>query len=253
MRLERVIGAELVHRTPRSVALSTAGLALYERTAPHLAALVQAVKKLPESSQQPAGDLRLTAPHDFGAIVLPAILAQFSRRYPDIRFDVRITNARLDLIADGFDLAIRVAGPTMRNSSLTIRRLGNAGTSFYAAPAYTARRGKPKQVGDAKHEWILHPNLSTLWKVPRGTARFLCDDFFIIRDLVRDGVGVGMLPAFVADAYVRDGSIEPVAIGDRPAAVAAYVMLYPSSGEVPRKVAAFRDFLVERLKHTPLA
>jgi DNA-binding transcriptional LysR family regulator len=211
------------------------------------------VTKLPESSAQPAGDLRLTAPHDFGAIVLPAILTQFARRYPDIRFDIRISNARLDLVADGFDLAIRVAGSAMKDSSLTVRRLGTAGTGFYAAPAYLARRGKPKQGGDANHEWILHPSLSAALKIPRGTARFLCDDFFITRDLVRDGIGVGMLPAFVADAYVRDGSIEPLVIGERPALAAAYVMLYPSSGEIPRKVAAFRDFLVERLQHRPLA
>ena len=251
-RLEELVGAELLHRTTHSVALSTAGAALYERTAHHLAALEQAVLKLPERAEEPAGELRLTAPHDFGAILLPEILSQFSRRYPEIRLDVRLTNARVDLVAEGFDLAIRVAGGSMKDSSLIVRRLGTAGGDFYAAPSYVARRGKPKLVGEAKHDWIMHPNLISHWKVPREKIRFFCDDFLVARDLVREGAGVGFLPSFVAETYVRDGSIESLETGDRRFASGSFALLYPSSNQVPRKVTAFRDFLVERLKRVPL-
>jgi DNA-binding transcriptional LysR family regulator len=251
-RLEDVVGAELLHRTTHSVALSTAGIALYERTAHHLAALDQAVIKLPERAEEPAGDLRLTAPNDFGAIVLPEILAQFSFRYPQIAFDVRLSNDRVDLVAGGFDLAIRAAPARMKDSSLTIRRLGFARADFYAAPSYVARRGKPRLLGDPKHDWIMHANLTSTWKLPAKTVRFLCDDFLLIRNLVREGGGVGLLPRFVADAYVRDGSLEMVPVGSAPPLGAPFVLLYPSSGHVPRKVTAFRDFLVERLKTAPL-
>jgi DNA-binding transcriptional LysR family regulator len=249
-RLERVVGAELLHRTTHRVALSTAGIALYERTAPHLAALNQAVLKLPERAEEPSGALRITAPSDFGAIVLPAMLAEFARRYPKVSFDVRLSNTRVDLVAEGFDLAIRAGPARMKDSTLTVRRLGAAAADFYAAPSYLARRGRPKHTGDPAHDWILHPFTFSLWKLPR-TVRFLCDDFFTIRDLVREGAGIGALPSFVAEPYLRDGSLELVPSGSRTSA-GQFVLLYPSSGQVPRKVAAFRDYLVERLKKNPL-
>ena len=252
-QLEELVGAELLHRTTHTVALSTAGLALYERTAHHLAALEQAVRKLPERAEEPSGELRLTAPLDFGHIVLPEILVQFARRYPDIRFDVRLTNARVDIVSEGFDVALRASIGPLKDSSLTVRRLGSARSRFYAAPAYVARRGKPRQLGEAKHDWLLHPGTLAFWKLPREmTFRFLCDDFFLARDLVRDGAGIGLLPYFVAEPYVRDGLLEPVPIGDLPRESGGFFLLYPSIGQVTRKVIAFRDFLLERLKKSPL-
>ena len=251
-RLEDVVGAELLHRTTHSVALSTAGTALFERTAHHLAALDRAVIKLPERGEEPSGELRLTAPIDFGVIVLPEVLSQFARRYPEIRFDIRLTNARVDLVAEGFDLAIRAAPGKMKDSSLTVRRLGVISGYFYAAPSYIARRGKPKVLGDPKHDWIIHPNMISFWKMPAQSVRFRCDDFLLTCNLVRDGAGVGALPRFVANASVRDGSVESVLVGSRPSFLGHFALLYPSSGHVPRKVTAFRDFLVEHLKKGPL-
>lgn len=177
--------------------------------------------ELPERDEEPSGELRLTAPNDFGAIVLPDILSHFLRRYPQIHFDVRLTNARTDLVAEGFDLAIRAAPTGMKGSALTVRRLGTAGGELYAAPSHVARRGRPKLLADPKHDWIMHPHMMATLKVPKHSVRFRCDDFLLARDLVRDGAGVALL--------------------------------YPSSGHVPRKVSAFRDFLVDRLKTAPLA
>jgi len=251
-RLEQRLGAELIHRSTHSVSVSTAGAALYERAAQHLAALDRAVRDVPERAQIPSGLLRITAPQDFGLILLPELVAQFSRRYPAISFEIRISNARLDLVAEGLDLAIRTAG-TMKDSSLTARRLGDAGSALYAAPSYLARRGKPARLGDPRHEWLAHPAALARWKTPHKNAvRFLCDDFLVMRELVRDGAGIGLLPRFVAAAYVRDGLIESVPLASLPATEASLVLLYPSSGQLPRKVAVFRDFLVQRLK-TPLA
>jgi DNA-binding transcriptional LysR family regulator len=253
-RLEELVGAELLHRTTHAVALSTAGAALYERTAHHLSALDQAVCKLPERAELPSGQLRLTAPPDFGTIVLPEILSQFSLRYPEVCFDVRLTSKVIDLIAEGFDLAIRATSRRLKDSSLTVRRLGTPAHSFYAAPAYLARRGKPRRLGEPKHDWVLHPSFISHWKLPRDRIwRFVCDDFLLVRDLVRDGAGVGWLPSFVAEPYVRDGTLEAVSLADRPRGDAAFLLLYPSSGQVPRKVTAFRDFLLERLKKTPFS
>ncbi len=251
-RLEEVVGAELLHRTTHKVALSTAGIALYERSAHHLAALDEALSGLAERREEPSGELRLTAPHDFGAVVLPAIVAQFSRRYPDVRCDIRLTNAPVDLVASGYDLAIRAASTPMKDSMLTVRRLGTAGTDFYAAPSYVARRGKPKRLGEPGHDWLLHPGAVKLWKIPRDVVRTVADDFLLMRDLVREGAGVGLLPHFLADAFLREGWLEVVPLTDQLPMTAIYMLLYSSSGQVPRKVTAFRDFLIERLKKAPL-
>src|SRR6516162_9126880 len=91
-RLEEGVGAELVHRTTRRVALSTAGIALYERAAPHLAQLRSAVCSLPELEEAPSGELRITAPIDIGATLLPEVVARFTLRYPAVRVDARLTN-----------------------------------------------------------------------------------------------------------------------------------------------------------------
>ena len=94
--LEEQLGAELLHRTTHAVALSTAGVALYERVAPHVAALNQAVQKLPERAAVPSGELRMTAPQDVAQVILPEVFTQFARRYPEVRIDLRATNRHVD-------------------------------------------------------------------------------------------------------------------------------------------------------------
>lgn len=252
-RLEETVGAELIHRDTHRVALSTAGTALYERTASHLAALAGAVGTLPERSEQPSGELRVTAPHDFAAIVLPALVAQFVLRYPEVRVDLRVTNARVDLIAEGFDLAIRAVPGKLADSRLTARRLGIGSMGFYASPSYLARRGEPRAFGDPKHEWVAMRAMLKLLRAPRDfQPRVTADDILTIHNLVREGVGVGFLPGFVTSTDVAQGRLQAVLPGHSIGA-ASLMLVYPSSGQVPRKVTAFRDFLVERLKARPLA
>ena len=240
--LEEIVGAELIHRTTHAVALSTAGTVLYERTAIHLRALDKAIGHLPERGEQPSGVLRLTAPPDFGTIVLPDVLAQFALRCPEVAFELHITNTTIDLVAEGFDLAIRAAGAGLKDSTLTVRRLGTVNGSFYAAPSYIARRGRPRSISP-DHEWLLDPMAVRRWKLAREQVRFLCDEFAVIRDLAREGAGLAFLPDYFAAPYVRSGQLESVQIPGR-AMSAPLVLLYPSSGQVPRKVVAFRDFLL---------
>jgi len=250
-RLEGQLGAELIHRTTHQVALSTAGTALYERTAPHLNALGSALGELPETALEPSGELRLTAAHDVAALILPEVMAQFSLRYPDVRFDLRVTNVRLDLIAEKLDLAIRAANKLV-DSTLKVRRLGAAPARFYAAPSYLARRGQPRVIGDPKHEWIFMPRAVSFFRVPRDfRARVLVDDIITSRNLACQGVGVTMLPPFVAADAVARGQLEAVLTPRALGSVSLY-LVYPSSGHVPRKVSVFSDFLAARLRARPI-
>jgi DNA-binding transcriptional LysR family regulator len=250
--LESQLGAELLHRTTHAVALSTAGVALYERVAPHLAALNQAVQKLPERAAVPSGELRMTAPQDIAQVILPEVLTQFARRYPEVRVDLRATNRQVDLVAEGFDLAIRAA-TKMKDSTLTARRLGIGGLGFYAAPSYLARRGRPKRIGEAEHDWIVHPFTRAALKLPPETVtRFQCDDFLVIRALARDGAGIGMMPRFIGTPYVNEGLLEDTGLAEPASLRAGLYLVWPSSGQVPRKVVAFREFFVEWLRKAPM-
>jgi DNA-binding transcriptional LysR family regulator len=247
-QLEQLLGVELLHRTTHHVSLSTAGAALYERTRGHLAALHAAVVELPEREEAPSGLLRMTAPPDFAAIVLPSVLAAFSRRFPSVHFEVRVGGQHVDLVKEGFDLAIRAASGRLDDSSLTVRRLGRGSASFYAAPAYLARCGRPKQLGDERHTWVVHPGVARALAQKVEPLHVSVDDFLLARELLREGVGVGLLPSFVASSYVREGLLEEVPLGDLSAVPGELVLLYPSSGQVPKKVAAFRDFLVDAMR-----
>ena len=251
-QLEAQLGVELLHRTTHHVALSTAGTALYERSAGPLLALRAAVADLPERDDAPAGLLRMTAPPDFGAIVLPTLLGAFSRRYPGVRFDVRLSSAHVDLVKEGYDLALRVATGPLKDSTLTARRVGRSSAAFYASPAYLARRGRPRDFADDRHTWALHPGLLRVLKIDFPDVRFLIDDFLLLRDLLRDGAAIGILPIFVAQSYVREGLLEEVPIVGVAAMPGDLALVYPSSGQIPKKVSAFRDFLLEALRATPL-
>jgi len=140
-QLEASLGVPLFHRTTRKVALSTAGAALYERVAPQLAALQRSLGTLPERDERPSGHLRIAAPTDMGVTFLSEALAGFSMRYPTISLDVRLSPRVVDLVAEGFDLALRVSQGKRADSSLVARRLSAVEFGLFASPSYVARRG----------------------------------------------------------------------------------------------------------------
>jgi DNA-binding transcriptional LysR family regulator len=248
--LEKLLRTELIHRTTHAVALSTAGTALYERSAKHLRALDEAIGHLPEPGERPTGVLRITAPAAFGAVVLPEVLTQFILRYPEVSFELRITNATVDLIAEGFDLAIRSVHLGINKSMFTMRRLGDVVGGFYAAPSYLARRGQPKAI-TSDHDWFLLGAAVQRWKLKRELVRIVCDDFTFMRELASEGAGVTFLPNYFAAPYVRSGKLEQLPLA-KPVLTVPLYMVYPSRGQVSRKVIAFRDFLSEWLQKAPL-
>jgi DNA-binding transcriptional LysR family regulator len=248
--LEGILGAELIHRTTHAVALSTAGAAIYERTAKHLRALDDAVGHLPEPGERPSGVLRITAAPALGTVLLPKALAQFAARYPEVSFEMLITSEALDLVAQGIDVAIRTMHRAKKQSMLVVRRLGDVTGGFYAAPSYLARRGHPKTIS-ADHDWILQPATLQRWGLPADDVRFVSDDFALLRELASEGAGVTFIPDYLAASYVYSGRLERISITGRTLTLPV-VMVYPSRGQVSRKVIAFRDFLIEWLQKTEL-
>jgi len=247
-RLERALGERLLHRTTRRVSLSTAGADLLERTGPTLRALHLAVTDLPEPGGAPAGELRVTAPNDYGNRVLAGLLPEFNRRYPAIRLDLHLTNRTVDLIGEGFDLAVRVVIGTPADSGMVVRKLAQTDLCVYAAPGYLAHRGTPRSLDEASgHDWILFKSARNRREPhPPGRILALVDDFQFVHTATRAGAGLGRMPSFLAASDVREGRLVRV-LPRESWSEGRFCLVYPKTRQASRKVAALRDFLIESL------
>ncbi len=247
--LERELKVQLFNRTTRQVSLTTAGTALYAQLAPQMGALTKVLGALPEQEEEPSGELRLSASNDMGAVALPEIIAGFSLRYPKVRLDVRISNRFVNLVAEGFDVALRVSSGRMGDSTLVARRLTGLEINVFAAPTYLARVGTPKTVEEAsKLAWVsLRPKLPPPM---RGAARLLGDDMLFIHGATRAGLGLAFLPTFLTAQDVAAGRLVRVLPKVSMPSGALYLVHAP--GKPPRKVTAFRDYLVQYLATHPL-
>lgn len=251
--LEDSLGVKLFNRTTRHVALSTAGAALHERVAPHLEALRGAVGTLPEREAAPSGTLRLAALADMATTFLPAALESFAARYPAVDLDVRLSPTAVDLVAGGFDAALRVATRGLPDSALVARRLGILDSELFAAPAYLARRGALRSPDDtAAHDWVSYGDRPPPAPFPRPhrRPRVVGDDMLFVAHAIRAGFGIGILPTWLAAADVRAGAL----VRPLPRVVLRGAVLYFVHGRSPpRKVIALRDHLVEHLTAHPLS
>ena len=253
--LERSLGVRLFNRTTRQVSLTTAGAALHARLAPQLAALKQSVGTLPEQEELPSGELRITAPVDLGVIVLPGIVASFSTRYPGVRIDVRLSNHVVDVVAEGFDAALRLIVGKLADSTLVARRLTEIQIQVFASPTYLARIGAPRTPADtADHRWIYHRGLPPpkAFPVARDPAQLVGDDILFVHQAARAGAGLAILPAFVARDDVASGALVRVLPHVSMSSGQLY-FVHPSTKHLPRKVTAFRDHVLQHLSAHPLA
>jgi DNA-binding transcriptional LysR family regulator len=253
-KLEQELGSELLHRSTRRVSLSTAGAALFERAAPHVRALRYAARELPERQEEPAGLLRVTTLSDLGTTMLGELVARFTLRYPKVFVQMELSSRRVDIIAEGFDIALRGSAGQERDTSLTVRRLvKHTHINAYASPGYVARRGSPRVLGSADHDWLLADPLRRVVALPKNvTARVSANEFLFLREAARAGAGLALLPAFMAEPLLATGELMRV-LPQWTLSVGSLIMLYPSGGAPPRKVTAFRDFLLDAFKSAGLA
>jgi DNA-binding transcriptional LysR family regulator len=245
-KLEEAVGSRLFHRTTRRVSLTTAGTTLYERTAEHVRALARATRELPEHQTEAAGTLKLAAPYDLGATFLADVIARFIAVYPKVQVLVELGSRVVDLAAEGFDVAIRSDRTKHKDLSLSARRLVPRGElSLYASPSYLAKRGSPRGLASPDHDWLVTaPVLRSLDFPKEVTPRILANDFLFLRAVAASGTGIATLPSFMAQPLVATGELARVLPAVR-VNVGGLVMLYSSTRPLARKVAAFRDFMVE--------
>lgn len=251
--LEESLGVQLFHRTTRQVSLTTAGSAFFEKAVPLVTAFKELAASLEEQEEEPSGVLRITAAVDLGLTFFVEAASKFAARYPQISLDVRLSNALVDLTAEGFDAALRISAK-LADSSLVARKLTQLEAGLYASPTYLARRRSPRTLEDAtEHDWVLHGSFRDLPGMPELPAkpRMRTDDLMFARGMVREGVGIGLLPTFIAQRDVTEGRLVRLLPKWSVKAGNLY-FVYPPSQHVPRKVTALRDFLIEYLAARPL-
>jgi len=244
----------LLHRTTRDVQTTTEGRELYAAAAPAVSTLRAAARALEPASKQPRGRLRVTAPTDLSAGFLADVIVAFAERYPLVQLDFTLTNAHANLIEGGFDIAVR-ATSDRRDSSLIARKLGDVEQRLYASPRYLQKHGSPKDTSDlAHHECVLFrpTELARTWALRGGAAeaslpvrgRIGGDDFTFVRAMVVAGGGIGLLPHLNCAADEATSRIVRV-LPEYHARGASLYVVYPSAKNVPARVTAFRDFIVE--------
>ncbi len=248
--LEQATGVLLFHRTTRKVTTTAAGVALFDRVAPSLSTLERSLSDLPDAVEAPTGTLRLTTSVDLGTTVLAEAVARFTARYPEARVEVHLGRAVVDLVREGFDLALRFAPGPLRDSSMVARKIGVVAMQLYASPAYLVRRGIPRSLAELQgHESVA---LSGTRDSPLGAARIVCDDKFFAREVMRGGGGIGLLPSYLVDTDLASGTLVRVLPRWELRRGAVY-LVQPGRKHVPARVIAFRALLVELFRQRPLS
>jgi DNA-binding transcriptional LysR family regulator len=250
-RLEQRLGVKLFLRSTRSLALTLDGTAYYERVAPLLRALDDADEALAETGQA-RGTLRVSLPGILGPALVDALTRDFLARFPDIRLDISITDRHVDLVREGFDVALR-AGP-VEDSDWITRSLGDLSLVLVAAPAYLARNGTPSTHEDLSAAAHIRYRLRAQAYPIRfaGGTRLLPEGVFdtdsgqAMRIAALNGTGIAqLLRIAVADDLAAGRLVE--IMEHAPLAPVPVQALHAFGRFAPLRLRVFTDFLAETL------
>lgn len=255
-RLERMLGARLLERSTRRLRLTDVGARYHEHARRVLQELDQASATVARFSTAPRGWLRISASVVLGQALLPPVVAEFAATYPDVQMFVELTNRRVDLLEEGFDLAIR-SGP-LPDSSLVARRLGNAAARLYASPHYLREHGEPGNPTDLDSHVLIDNSPSAPtdhWALSHddkreatSPARFrlVGNDPTLLREVAARGTGIVSLPDFVAAPAVAERRLVPVLKGWATRRVEVHAV-FPSHKSLSPALRAFVDLAALRL------
>jgi DNA-binding transcriptional LysR family regulator len=257
-RLENRLGARLLNRTTRDVSLTDTGRAYLER-ARQLLEDFQALESSVSEQGGPRGLLRISAPVTFGAAELTPALLEFAQAYPEVALDVSSTDRMVNLVEEGFDVAVRIG--QLGDSSLVARKLAAVRLVTCAAPDYLARAGTPAGPEDlADHEAIIDTNAAepALWRFAidgrtqevrvQGRLRFSGARSCVAA--AQAGFGVVRAPAFAAADDLREGRLKALLCAFEPELIHVHAV-YPHARHLAPKVRAFVDFLARRYSGEP--
>tara|TARA_B100002003_G_scaffold230011_1_gene239834 strand:- start:45 stop:965 length:921 start_codon:yes stop_codon:yes gene_type:complete len=257
--LEDRLGARLLNRTTRRVSPTEIGLAFYDRAIRVLAEAEEADTMVSTMQDNPRGELRISAPFSFGIRALAPAISDFLKKYPDISVHMVLDDRFVELVAEGFDLAIRIGD--LPDSSMRARKLADAEVMVVASPAYVAAHGAPASVQDlASHNLLHYSNLSSgnVWRLAgpggqerqvRAVGRLTINNGDALRQAAIDGLGIAMLPDFIVGDGLASGELVELVPEARRPPLGVYAV-YPQGRFPQPKLRAFIDHMVEALKES---
>lgn len=258
--LEARLGTSLFHRTTRRLNLTDSGRAYYARCVTILADVDEAESAVSQAHCALKGMLKIALPLSFGLLHLAPLIQAFMVEHPEVIFDLDFNDRQIDLMQEGFDLAIRIA--TLEDSSLVARRLAPIRHLVCASPDYLARHGTPQTAADlARHVCLAYSNVRDpgLWRYrsPGGESaqarvpvRLAASSGEFLLRAALAGEGLVLLPSFYVHEALRTGQLLPVLADHAWPELSAYAM-YPPTRHLPRRARAFIDFLAQRLAGEP--
>lgn len=255
-RLETQVGAPLFHRSTRRLSLTESGAKLVEHARAILAEGHAAEEAARDEALEPVGLVRLAAPMSFGLSHVGPVVAEFLCEYRSISIDMHLSDAKVDLIGEGFDIGLRIAA--LPDSSLRARKLRDVKTHIVAAPSYLERAGTPRHPAElGEHECLRYSLLTTPdhWRFINGKGeeaavrpqgRLRANNGDVMLHSLRSGHGIAVLPDFIIDRDLAAGAVVPILRGWSVPPAALHLVTPP--GRIrPKRVTALIDYLAERL------
>jgi DNA-binding transcriptional LysR family regulator len=256
-RLERRLGTRLFQRTTRQQSLTEDGQAYYERCVRALAELDAAEAAFDSGRREPSGRLRVSAPLLFGRHCVAPVLMALAHTHPRLQVEMSFSDRVVDLVEEGFDLAVRI-GPLRDSATLAARRLGSQAMGICAAPSYLAQRGMPSGLADFEtHAAIVYGmnGSSAQWRIrdadgelrePVIASRLRFDDVQAIADAAIAGHGLAWLPCWLIGPRLASGELTLVT-GSQYTVASEVHAVWPQSRYLPSKTRTAIDALVERV------
>jgi len=256
--LEVRLGGRLLQRTTRRLALTDAGRAYYQRCRQIIDELAEVEETVRMDREKAFGLLKISAPLTFGMMHLAGLWGGFLKRHPQVQLDVELLDRRVDLIGEGYDMAIRIAAQ-QEDSSLVAYKLASSRMVTCASPEYLAQKGVPKTLSDIeRHDFIGYSYLPTrdFWKFKsrneeegiKTNPRLRVNNGDTCRAAALEGLGIVVLPTFIVGEDLLAGRLIEI-LPDWQAEERGIYAVYPTRQHLSGKVRALIDFLAEAFKN----
>lgn len=253
--LEKELGVQLIYRTTRQLQLTEVGRQYFERSRSLIEGLESLSVEMSETTADISGVIRLTASDDMGMLHLPPILDEFLRQYPQVRFDVVLSQAFVDLVRESVDVALRIGH--LKDSSLKVRKVGNLKSIFVASPGFVERYRQVEDLAQfASLPFLAMSHLSKLEIIRNSDGKKLqlktktvstCNNPSMLVALALYGRGVTFVPEFLCREHIRAGRLVHVLKAYRSVEV-PISLVTPEQKEISLKVRRFMEFAAKRLK-----
>lgn len=251
-QLEAKIGAQLLHRTTRSVTSTVTGTAYFERCVPILDQINELEGVIQARQSELAGPIRICAPASFGSNELVEALNIFKQTNPRVAIDLQLSDQRVSIVEDGFDMAIRFGD--LEDSTLIARKLSNMKVVVFSSPEYLEKHGQPKHPDAlATHNCLIFSSSvdPSHWKFKKGRRDFVVgikgtlrsNSPLAIVNMALANLGIGRVPIYLVEQYIKSGELK-VLFEEFQTGDFALNAIYPPSRHLTSRIRALIDHLV---------